>query len=499
MKQAFNPFLPLDEYIPDGEPHVFGDRVYIFGSHDKEGGETFCMLDYVTYSADVNDLSDWRFEGTIYSSSQDPHSQDVLEDGGQRKYMYAPDVVQGNDGRYYLYYCLSGHAGKGGFDGPISVAVCDTPGGRYEYLGDVQYPDGRTMLRYIPFDPAVINDSGKVYLYYGWALPVKPTKNKLVIKALQKVMKNMFHKSLEEIKTEPFGIMGANVVELEDDMITVKGEPKRILPCELMAKGTGYEGHAFFEASSIRKIGDTYYFVYSSTDNHELAYATSKYPDRGFVYGGAIISNGDIGYNGRKHKDRLCQTGTNHGGIECINGEYYIFYHRNTHMSGYSRQACAERIEIGLDGSIKQVEMTSCGLNGKPLKPKGEYPAAIACNLTDGRMPHITNGIGKNDKPRVTHGDGERYIANIGRNTMIGYKYFGFDGETAISVKTRGRGKGKLLVSCEPGDVLGEIIVMPSEGWQKAGTTIKAECKKSLYFTYKGKGKIDMLSFAFGE
>ena len=28
-RQVFNPFLPLNEYIPDGAPHVFGDRVYI--------------------------------------------------------------------------------------------------------------------------------------------------------------------------------------------------------------------------------------------------------------------------------------------------------------------------------------------------------------------------------------------------------------------------------------------------------------------------------------
>ena len=47
MKQVFNPYLPLNEYIPDGEPHVFGDRVYIYGSHDKENGDDFCMLDYV--------------------------------------------------------------------------------------------------------------------------------------------------------------------------------------------------------------------------------------------------------------------------------------------------------------------------------------------------------------------------------------------------------------------------------------------------------------------
>ena len=89
-QQVYNPFLPLNEYIPDGEPHVFGDRVYHFGSHDKEGGYTFCMLDYVAYSAPVTDLSDWRYEGVIYQAKQDPRYPDP-------QYMYAPDVVQGND------------------------------------------------------------------------------------------------------------------------------------------------------------------------------------------------------------------------------------------------------------------------------------------------------------------------------------------------------------------------------------------------------------------
>lgn len=134
MKQVYNPYLPLNEYIPDGEPHVFGDRVYIYGSHDREGGETFCELDYVVYSADVEDLTDWKCEGTIYRASQDPHCHEIVKDAGKRKYLYAPDVVQGTDGRYYLYYALSAYAGKGGFDGPISVAVCDTPAGKYEYF-----------------------------------------------------------------------------------------------------------------------------------------------------------------------------------------------------------------------------------------------------------------------------------------------------------------------------------------------------------------------------
>ena len=37
-KQVFNPFLPLGTYIPDGEPHVFGDRVYLFV---KRAGKCF--------------------------------------------------------------------------------------------------------------------------------------------------------------------------------------------------------------------------------------------------------------------------------------------------------------------------------------------------------------------------------------------------------------------------------------------------------------------------
>ena len=42
------------------------------------------------------------------------------------------------------------------------------------------------------------------------------------------------------------------------------------------------------------------------------AYATSDYPDRDFSFGGVIISNGDIGLNGRKKEDRLNNTGNNH-------------------------------------------------------------------------------------------------------------------------------------------------------------------------------------------
>ena len=450
--QVFNPFLPLDEYIPDGEPHVFGDRVYLFGSHDMEGGTVYCMLDYVCYSAPVDDLSDWRNEGEIYKASQDPLWTET------RRYMYAPDVVRGNDGRYYLFYCLEG-SGEG-MNGPISVAVCDQPAGAYQFYGVVKNPDGSVFRRYLPGDPAVINDDGTIRLYYGWSLSMvaaaahghpttgqaAPPPGAIPREQLVQAEMMLFKRSREELLSEPEDVMGANTIVLANDMLTVVGEPQRIVPGQFAAAGTSFEGHAFYEASSIRKIGSTYYFIYSSELSNELCYATSLYPDKGFVFGGTIISNGDVGFQGRKSEDRLNMTANIHGSIEYINGQWYVFYHRQTHNSTYSRQACAEPVVILPDGRIPQVEMTSCGLNGGPLRATGTYPAPIACNLTNGHMPHVTNRVLGADIPFITHGNDQRYITGIKDGTMIGFKYFEFDRTVQLAVSTRGSGSGHFVI-----------------------------------------------------
>lgn len=413
--QIYNPFLPLYEYIPDGEPHVFGDRVYHYGSHDKEGGDTFCMLDYVCYSAPVDDLTDWRYEDVIYQAKQDPRYP-------APQYMYAPDVVQGNDGRFYLYYCMGGDYGQEGYQGPVSVAVCDTPAGQYEYLGVVKNPDGSPMLKYICFDPAVLNDDGTIRLYYGTQYDYEERDDFLTNDFYLQDEIEMFGRSREEIFSYPDSIMGPVMAVLSDDMLTVKEEAKHIIPYRV--KGTSFEAHPFFEGSSMRKVGKKYYFIYSSWQNHELCYATSDQPDRDFVFGGTIVSNGDIGYRGRDAQHKLNMTGTTHGSIIEINGQWYVFYHRLTHKSDYSRQACAEKIRILEDGSIPQAEMTSCGLNDGPLSAEGTYPAVIACNLTNGHMPHGSNSVFQISFPNVTHKGQERFIAEIEDHTLIGYKYF---------------------------------------------------------------------------
>ena len=147
-------------------------------------------------------------------------------------------------------------------------------------------------------------------------------------------------------------------------MLTLKAPPKRI------ADTPDFKGHAFFEGSSIRKIGDTYYFIYSSQKNQELCYATSSCPDRDFRYGGTLVSNGDVCCCGRKEDERCNATGTTHGSMECIGGQWYVFYHRLTHGSDYSRQMCAEPLIVRPDGSVAQAEMTSRGLNGGDLPGK---------------------------------------------------------------------------------------------------------------------------------
>ena len=44
------------------------------------GGAHFCLNDYVCYSADVADLTDWRYEGVIYRKEQDPRNQNIPKD-----------------------------------------------------------------------------------------------------------------------------------------------------------------------------------------------------------------------------------------------------------------------------------------------------------------------------------------------------------------------------------------------------------------------------------
>ena len=217
-KQAVNPYMPSWEYVPDAEPHVVGDRVYVYGSHDIFNGLNFCLGDYVCWSAPVDDLGNWRYEGCIYKREQDPAAPRIRLTNG----LAAPDMVQGSDGRFYLYYFMGGTK-------MISVAVCDEPAGKYEFYGYVKYSDGVAIGKKnepFQFDPGIfMDDDGKLYLYTGFALAGNPIL-------------------LDGSKPTEHGPM---CFELDpSDMLTVLNGPSYIgIAGEKESVGTPYEGHSF--------------------------------------------------------------------------------------------------------------------------------------------------------------------------------------------------------------------------------------------------------------
>lgn len=490
-ERIWNPYLPEYEYIPDGEPHVFGERVYIYGSHDRFGGNRFCLNDYVCYSAGVKDLKHWRYEGVIYKKIQDSRMNDGKHE------LWAPDVVQGKDGRYYLYYCPDDKIKS------IGVAVCDTPAGKYQFLGIVQdksgNPIGERPGDTIQFDPGVfIDEDGTIYLYSGNGPRTRGA-----------------------IGREP---KASVVMTMEDDMITIRTEPKKMLPTLGESEGTGFEGHEFFEASSIRKIRGRYYLVYSSVHLHELCYAVSSRPDGGFVYGGVLVSNCDV-YAGNPDCKPLNNIGNNHGGIECVDGEYYIFYHRQTNRSMFSRQGCAEKLTLTEDGKFLQAQITSEGLNGAALPENHTYPASCVCVLygkkpatmshplaMGGRYPYLTQD-GEDFDPREKRVPPRQYITNVKRGMTAVFRYFQIKKTGQITVTVRGKAKGILKILYAPRQseeeirkgirpettLAGEIEMIPYQEWTTCSAKVQIPAgEQAIYFYYEGRGKLDILEFTLG-
>ncbi len=463
-----NPYLPSYEYIPDGEPHEYDGRVYVYGSHDKFKGSGYCLLDYVCYSAPSDDLTDWRYEGVIYRKTDDPLNKDG------RMCLYAPDVTRGPDGKYYLYYVLD-------LLPVISVARCDTPAGKYEFYGYVHYSDG-TRVGERPgeeamFDPAVLTEGEKTYIYSGFCMPDNKERH------------------------------GNMVLTVGKDMLTVTEEPRFVLPSKPYSAGTGFEGHEYFEAPSIRKYDGIYYLIYSSVKFHELCYATSTSPTEGFKFRGVIVSNTDIGISSYKDASRPAFYGANnHGGIIRLKNGDYVFYHRHTDGTNFSRQGCIEKIRIEKDGFIKQAEMTSTGAASGNFPGKGMYPAYLACNLFCDKEQTYTGDPGTflgTEFPRITqngvndpHDDG--YITNIVSGTVCGFKYFDLKDLETIAVWVRGFVNGDFSVRLGiDGEVLGSVHIEKENFWARHEIhvdKITAE-NTALYFEYQGTGALQFEKF----
>ena len=449
-----NPFLPLWEHIPDGEPYVFEDpdqpgkyRVYIYGSHDNLVTE-YCGRDQVVWSAPVEDLSHWRYDGVIFSVNKNAKGELFTPDS-LADVLYAPDVtlVTAADGTktYYLYP----NDQAGGRNGLI--AKSSRPDGPFEVCNwskdNPNEADG--VLR---FDPAVfVDDDGRIYGYWG------------------------FERSY-----------GA---ELDPEtMATVKPGTEIV---EDMVSGRFQKGiFSFFEASSIRKIKDKYVFIYSRftkdgeyglpVSNYTLAYAYSDKPLGPWTYGGTIIDARGREIN--EQGDTIASAtidGNTHGSICEINGQWFVFYHRQTGTNEYARQAMVApitvKVEEGEGGKVEisEGEYNSEGFALDGLNPLERHSAGIACWYTGPTLAihEWPNYRFSGSYVQATRFSGEPFKENpynLSHNTnpvvnntdgsIVGFKYFNF-------TPLQGKKDVQLLLTIIPQGVKGTIEVMADRPW----------------------------------
>jgi len=166
--------------------------------------------------------------------------------------------------------------------------------------------------------------------------------------------------------------------------------------------------------------------------------------------------------------------GNNHGSVACLNGQWYIFYHRMTNGTIMSRRGCVERIELLPDGSIPQVEMTSLGFE-RSLNPYAPTAGETACVLKGGCFITETDVF-------------SRPITNITDGCVMGWKYFDFGEDFSsrtmqLRLKIRGmgsRGRLRVLLDNENGEELGAIEF--GEGSGVIGGKIKAATGRHAVF-----------------
>ena len=444
---AQNPYLPLWEHLPDGEPRVFEDpdnpgkyRAYIIGSHDTHYNQ-YCGNDIRMWSAPVEDLSQWRDEGPIFSHYVD----------GQWDTMFAPDLVEVKDrltGKktYYLY------PHSRGWQRVATVCKGDRPNGPFTPINLTD--DGRRCVpgSLIDFDPSVFIENitnkkdrdykrgFRAYVFYGFQHST----------ACELDQNTMYSKR--------------EGTELIDPFIPASSRDGKLLDKEGSVYKALYKGQNpldfnFFEASSIRQVGNKYVMVfsgYSGTEygldatNSALRYAFGDSPLGPWRSGGVLVdSRGVVPNEDGSHLTTTNAAHNTHGSIQEINGQWYVFYHRPPRGFGNARQAMVAPVKITwdkkkvADGGMVRItaydpyaknnewtasasdgntytgaEVTSEGFQIFGLPPYHYYSAGYACYMTGNDWMQDNHDVWNNSMD----------LAGITNKGIIGFKYFGFGG-----------------------------------------------------------------------
>lgn len=445
-----NPYLPLWEHLPDGEPRVFEDpdnpgkfRAYIIGSHDLNYSQ-YCGPDIRMWSAPVEDLSQWRDEGPIFTWFVN----------GQWDTMFAPDLVEVKDRQtgkktYWLY------PHSRGWQRVAMVCKSDRPNGPFTPVNLTA--DGTKCLpgSLIDFDPSVFienitdkkdpdYDKGfRAYVFYGFQ-----------------------HSTACELDQNTMYSMRPGT-ELHDYFIPASASYGKVRDPEGTQYPALYKGQDpgefnFFEASSIRQVGNKYIMVFSGysgpdyglgSTNSALRYAYGDSPLGPWRSGGVLVDSRGVVPNEDGSKLITTNAAHNtHGSLQEINGQWYVFYHRPPRGFGNARQSMVAPVKITWDkksvaqgGKVRIVgydpytknnewtakasdgteytgaEVTSEGFQIFGLPPYQYYSAGLACYM-DG--PSSNNWMQDNHDVWNNSMD----LAGIQNGGIVGFKYFGFGG-----------------------------------------------------------------------
>ena len=448
---AQNPYLPLWEHLPDGEPRVFEDpdypgkfRAYIIGSHDTHFTQ-YCGNDIRMWSAPVEDLTQWRDEGPIFSWFV----------GGQWDTMFAPDLVETIDkatGKktYWLY------PHSRGWQRVPMVCKGNRPNGPFVPVNLTA--DGTKCVdgSLIDFDPSVFIEpvtnkkdpdfqkGYRAYVFYGFQHST----------ACELDQNTMFSKR--------------EGTELIDPFIPASSADGRLLDKEGSEYKALYNGQNpfdfnFFEASSIRQVGNKYVMVFSGysgkeyglgNTNSALRYAFGDSPLGPWRSGGVLVDSRGVVLNEDGSHLMTTNAGHNtHGSLQQINGQWYVFYHRPPRGFGYARQAMVAPVKITWDkkpvakGGVVKItaydpytkdnvwtakatdgteytgaEVTSEGFQIFGLPPYQYYSAGLACWMSGG----TNSNEWMQDNFDVWNNSMD--LAGITNGGIIGFKYFGFGG-----------------------------------------------------------------------
>lgn len=440
-----NPILPVEYHILDGEAHVFSDgKLYIYGSLDNREDD-YCSEKYHVVSS--QDMEHWIIHEESFNSKDvpwydDPEAtkypgldwmkptpfiQKMLEKIMQEyqgdpnaaanaasikkePLLFAPDGIE-KKGKYYLYFCMN--------DESEGVAVADRPEGPFSH--PIQLPCGG-------IDPAIfIDDDGQSYYYWGQVY--------------------------------------SHGVKLNSDMMTFEKE-------EVVHNLLTEEKHFFHEGSSMRKNGDTYYYVFADIERGKptsLGYATGDSPLGPFTYRGIIIDNAQCDP----------ESWNNHGSIECVNGQWYVFYHRSSRGTQQHRRLCIEPIKINEDGTIDEVKMTSQGA-GEPFTPGESIMGYQACELKGAVYIDTDKSYGE----KLTHiSDGDEAV----------FRYVKSEKEySAIEITAAGTGMIEILMNEESAGTI-QII----DGKQKRSKICKLPGEYEVVLRFIQPEELEVMKIKF--